>query len=49
MKEIFANADAGLAGLAIFILLFSIVLVMVLKPGAKEHFKKFGEIPLKDE
>ena len=49
MKEIFANAEIGLIGLAIFIVIFSIVLVWVLKPGSKEHFKKFGDIPLKDE
>lgn len=49
MREIFASAEVGLIGLAIFITLFSVVLFWVLKPGAKEHFKKFGEIPLKDE
>lgn len=49
MKESFASAEIGLIGLAIFIAIFSIVLVWVLKPGAKEHFKKFGDIPLKDE
>lgn len=49
MKEIFANAEIGLIGLAIFLSLFLTVLVWVLKPGAKEHFKKFGDIPLKDE
>jgi cbb3-type cytochrome oxidase subunit 3 len=49
MKEIYANAEVGFIGLAIFIALFSVVLFWVLKPGAKEHFKKFGEIPLKDD
>lgn len=49
MKEIFANAEVGLIGLAIFIALFAIVLAWVLQPGAKDHFKKFGDIPLKDE
>lgn len=49
MKEIFASTEAGLLGLAIFVALFSVVLVWVLRPGAKEHFKKFGDIPLKDE
>lgn len=49
MKDIYASAEVGLIGLAIFVVLFAIVLVWVLKPGAKEHFKKFGEIPLKDE
>jgi cbb3-type cytochrome oxidase subunit 3 len=49
MKEIFANAEAGYIGLAIFIALFSIMLFWVLRPGAKEHFQKFGDIPLKDE
>lgn len=49
MKETFANAEIGLIGLAIFITIFSVVLVWVLRPGAKEYFKKFGDIPLKDE
>lgn len=49
MKEIFASAEIGLIGLAIFMALFSVVLVWVLRPGAKEHFKKFADIPLKDE
>lgn len=49
MKESFANADIGMIGLAIFVGLFMIILAWVLKPGAKEHFKKFGDIPLKDE
>lgn len=49
MKESFASAEIGLIGLAIFVTIFVIALAWVLKPGAKEHFKKFGEIPLKDE
>ena len=49
MKESFANAEIGLIGLAIFVALFLIVLAWILQPGAKEHFKKFGDIPLKDD
>jgi cbb3-type cytochrome oxidase subunit 3 len=49
MKEMYASAEVGFIGLAIFITLFLVVLFWVLKPGAKEHFKKFGDIPLKDE
>lgn len=49
MKESFANAEIGMIGLAIFVGLFAIILVWVFKPGAKEHFKKFGDIPLKDD
>lgn len=49
MKEIFASAEVGFIGLAIFIALFSVMLFWVLRPGAKEYFKKFGDIPLKDE
>jgi cbb3-type cytochrome oxidase subunit 3 len=49
MKEMYASAEVGFIGLAIFIALFAVVLFWVLKPGAKEHFKKFGDIPLKDE
>lgn len=49
MRESFANADIGMIGLAIFLVLFTGVLIWVFRPGAKEHFKKFGDIPLKDE
>jgi len=49
MNEVFASANAGFIGLALFIAMFLMVLVWVLKPGSKEHFKKFGDIPLKDE
>ena len=49
MNNALANADAGMAGLFIFIVFFVIVLVWVFQPASKEKFKKFGEIPLKDE
>ncbi len=49
MKQALASADAGTAGLIIFIVFFAIVLVWVFRPGSKEKFKKFAEIPLKDE
>jgi len=49
MRESFASAEIGFIGLAIFITVFAVAVAWVLKPGAKEHFKKFGEIPLKDE
>lgn len=49
MKQALANADAGMAGLIIFIVFFAIVLAWVFRPGSNEKFKKFAEIPLKDE
>ena len=49
MKEIFANADAGMIGLAIFITLFLVMLIWLYRPGVKNRFKEFGHIPLKDE
>lgn len=49
MTGIVANANIGMAGLILFIILFAIVLVWVFRPSMKADLKKFSEIPLKDE
>ncbi len=49
MKELFASQTYGLLGLFIFLTLFLGILVWLMLPGAKEKFKEYGQIPLKDE
>lgn len=39
---------AGLIGLLFFFSFFSAVLIYVLRPGVREHFRQCGNIPLKD-
>jgi cbb3-type cytochrome oxidase subunit 3 len=48
MKEIFASADAGLVGLLIFFAFFAIVTAWTFRPGAKQHYQNYGQIPLND-
>ena len=48
-KSFFADADAGLIGLLFFFTFFCGVLIWIFRPGAKDYFKKQGDIPLKDE
>lgn len=49
MKSLFANPEFGTIGLLIFFFFFLGILVWLFLPGAKEKFKKHGEIPLKDD
>jgi len=49
MKELFASYSYGLIGLLFFFVLFTAILIWLFRPGAKEHFKQQGEIPLKDD
>lgn len=49
MKSLFASTEYGMLGLLIFMTLFAGILVWLFLPGAKEKFKKHGEIPLKDD
>ena len=46
MKELYADASAGLLGLIIFFLFFIGLLIWLFRPGAKEHYKDAGKIPL---
>ena len=48
MKEMFADANAGMAGLIIFVLFFIGLLIWLFRPGAKKHYKDAGHIPLKE-
>jgi cbb3-type cytochrome oxidase subunit 3 len=49
MKALFASSSAGLIGLLFFFAIFCLILLWVYRPGAKEKFKKHGQIPLKDD
>ncbi|MFP4313860.1 MAG: cbb3-type cytochrome c oxidase subunit 3 [Alphaproteobacteria bacterium] len=49
MKELFASANMGLIGLLFFFGFFCLMLIWVLRPGAKSKYKKDAEIPLKED
>ncbi len=49
MKEIFASAAFGLAGLLIFFIFFMLLLLWLYRPGMKDKFKEHGNIPLEDD
>lgn len=49
MKELFANADAGMAGLIFFLVLFLGVVAWLFRPGAKTTYKQHSEIPLRED
>lgn len=49
MKTLFASELYGTIGLILFFTLFVGILIWISKPGAKDKFKKYGEIPLKDD
>lgn len=48
MMQHFADAYAGLAGLLIFFGFFVAMLFLLFRPGAKDTFEKYGNIPFKD-
>lgn len=47
MKEYFANADVGIIGLLLFFSFFIVMLVWIFRPGSKDKYKEYGNIPLK--
>lgn len=49
MKEMFADASAGILGLIIFITFFAGLMLWIFRPGAKKHYKDMGNIPLKED
>ncbi len=49
MRDTFANADAGMAGLIICLTIFLAVMVWVFRPKSKDKFKKYGEIPFNEK
>ncbi len=49
MKEIFASAGFGLAGLLIFFVFFVGLLVWLYRPSMKQRMKQHGNIPLEDD
>ena len=48
MKEIFASAYYGLAGLIFFFVFFSFVTLWTFRPGAKGKYRDLGNIPLQE-
>jgi cbb3-type cytochrome oxidase subunit 3 len=49
MKEIFASSSAGIGGLIFFFIFFVIVVLWVLRPGAKQKYNEDAQIPLKEK
>lgn len=49
MKELFASSQFGMIGLLLFFAIFVGILIWLFQPGAKEKFKKHGNIPLEDD
>ena len=49
MKEIFANADLGLAGLLFFFTFFCVIALWTFRPGARKTYKKHADIPFRGE
>lgn len=49
MKEYFASPDAGLYGLLFFFTFFIVMLIWLFRPGNKDRYKSYGDIPLKDD
>lgn len=49
MKELFADAGAGLVGLLLFFMIFVGILIWVFRPGSGEKYKDAGRIPLEEE
>ncbi len=49
MKELFANADAGITGLILFLVIFCGAVLWTMRPSAKLKYKKYGEIPLRED
>jgi cbb3-type cytochrome oxidase subunit 3 len=48
MKEIFANAGYGIAGLLFFFVFFCAVTLWTFRPGAKKKYQDDGNIPLRE-
>ncbi len=48
MKEIFASADYGLAGLLFFFIFFCAITLWTLRPRAKTTYQDYGNIPLQE-
>lgn len=48
MKQLFASADAGLIGLIFFFVFFCAVVLWTFRPGAKNKYKKHGQLPLEE-
>ena len=49
MKELFADANAGMIGLLIFVIFFIGILIWVFRPGSTKHYKDAGQIPLEED
>ena len=49
MKELFANTEAGLWGLFIFLGVFILGVAWVFRPGASKTYKNCAQIPLRED
>ena len=49
MKELFANTDAGLWGLFIFLGVFIVGVAWVFRPGSTKQYKDHAKIPLRED
>ena len=49
MKEMFASAELGTAGLLFFFIFFCVATIWTFRPGKKEAYQKHGNIPLKHQ
>lgn len=44
----FINSNAGLIGLLLFFVFFTVMAVWVYRPGQKKHYQSFAQIPLEE-
>lgn len=49
MKELFASAEAGLAGLLFFFVFFCGVTLWAYRPSARKTYDKYAHIPLEEK
>lgn len=49
MSGIAANATAGIVGMTIFIVIFAVVIISLLRPGAKQQADLHAQIPFKED
>ena len=49
MKELYADSTIGIIGLLFFFFFFMGILIWLFRPGAKEHYKNYGNIPLRND
>lgn len=48
MTPLFASEHAGMIGLLFFFIFFTATALWVYRPGKKEHYQHFADIPFKE-